>query len=274
EELSFLLWCTQGVKRVSQTGKRIKRTVPSAGAKHSFETYLVINRVEGLKPGLYRYISVNHKLYFLKTIENSEELIGKLSYNQSFIGKGAVVFYWVTVPYRMEWRYAVLSGKFIALDAGHVCQNLYLACETINAGTCAIGYYNQSKVDEFLGIDGKEEFTIYVAPVGKVAKKITLNEFLTAPKAMVDINSFKKYEGKYKRQSINEVKIIDNKLFVLISEEYKELLEPYNETEVLGDGEGMTIAARFVLDDNKKPLKLVVLLEDGEVIELDYVPDD
>jgi SagB-type dehydrogenase family enzyme len=109
EELSFLLWCTQGVKRISQTGKRIKRTVPSAGARHSFETYLVINMVEGLKSGLYRYISVNHKLYFLKTIENSEELIGKLSYNQSFIGKGAVVFYWVSVPYRSGSSHFTLS---------------------------------------------------------------------------------------------------------------------------------------------------------------------
>ncbi len=49
-----------------------------------------------------------------------------------------------------------------------MCQNLYLACESINAGTCAIGAYSQDKMDQLLGVDGKEEFTIYVAPVGKI----------------------------------------------------------------------------------------------------------
>jgi nitroreductase len=55
----------------------------------------------------------------------------------------------------------------IAQESGHVCQNLYLASEAIGAGTCAITY-DQAKVDGILGVDGKEEFAIYVAPVGKV----------------------------------------------------------------------------------------------------------
>lgn len=49
-----------------------------------------------------------------------------------------------------------------------MCQNLYLASESIGAGTCAIGAYDQAKMDRALGLDGEEEFTIYVAPVGKI----------------------------------------------------------------------------------------------------------
>ena len=56
----------------------------------------------------------------------------------------------------------------IAQDSGHVCQNLYLACESIGIGTCAIGAYNQAKMDELLKVDGEDEFTIYVATVGQV----------------------------------------------------------------------------------------------------------
>jgi nitroreductase len=55
----------------------------------------------------------------------------------------------------------------IAQESGHVCQNLYLASEAIGAGACAITY-DQAKVDAILGVDGKDEFTIYIAPVGKV----------------------------------------------------------------------------------------------------------
>ncbi len=60
------------------------------------------------------------------------------------------------------------SYKVIAIDAGHVCQNLYLACEAIDAGTCAIAAYDQEFADSVLGLDGDEEFTIYMSPVGKV----------------------------------------------------------------------------------------------------------
>jgi SagB-type dehydrogenase family enzyme len=70
----------------------------------------------------------------------------------------------------MEWRYGLASFKLIALDAGHVCQNLYLACEAINAGTCAIAAYNQEKLDTLLGVDGDEEFAVYMAPVGKIGE--------------------------------------------------------------------------------------------------------
>ena len=60
-ELGFLLWCTQGVKKVAGTSATF-RTVPSAGARHALETYLLINDIEGLEPGLYRYLALTHRL--------------------------------------------------------------------------------------------------------------------------------------------------------------------------------------------------------------------
>ena len=52
EELSFLLWATQGVREVYSGGTVTRRTVPSGGSRHPFETYLLINRVNGLESGL------------------------------------------------------------------------------------------------------------------------------------------------------------------------------------------------------------------------------
>ena len=54
-----------------------------------------------------------------------------------------------------------------SLDAGRVCQNLYLACEAIGAGTCAVAAYDQEQMDQILGIDGDDEFVIYTAAVGR-----------------------------------------------------------------------------------------------------------
>ncbi len=163
EELSFLLWATQGLNPSIRF-----RTVPSAGARHPFETYVVIERVEGVKKGLYRYLPDRHKLIFLFRKEGFPERISEVCLGQTFVGEGAVVFIWTVVPYRTEWRYGTLSHKVIAIDAGHLCENLYLAACAIDAGTCAIGAYNQKKADTLLGVDGKDEFVIYLAPVGKL----------------------------------------------------------------------------------------------------------
>ena len=81
--------------------------------------------------------------------------------------KPAVFFIWTAVPYRTEWRYSYLAGKLIAQDSGHVCQNLYLACEAIGVGTCAVGAYDQDEIDAFIEVDGEAEFTVYMAPVGR-----------------------------------------------------------------------------------------------------------
>ena len=173
EELSFLLWATQGVKKLAREGLITLRTVPAGGAMHPFETYLVINRVEGLENGVYRYIATQHKLLLITTKDADKypEMMTELSHKQSFVGKSAVVFIWTARPYRTEYRYGEDSLKDICMSVGHICQNLYLACEGIpNTGTCAILAYNQDGLDKFLEIDGNNEVTLYLSPVGKLEK--------------------------------------------------------------------------------------------------------
>ncbi|UYO61474.1 SagB/ThcOx family dehydrogenase [Acetobacterium wieringae] len=166
DELSFLLWSTQGVREWRQ--KNALRTVPSAGNRHALETYLVVFHVTGLEPGIYRYLPSRHQLVLESTPDHLKDRMIDAALNQYFVGSGAVTFIWTTIPYRMEWRYAEASYKVIALDAGHVCQNLYLTCEVIGAGTCAIAAYNQQRADSLLNLDGDQEFVIYMAPVGKI----------------------------------------------------------------------------------------------------------
>lgn len=167
EELSFLLWATQGIAMRLDEGHAY-RTVPSAGCRHAFETYLCVLNVEGLERGFYRYLPMEHQLLHEFSEERMAEKIVAAAFGQPYPGKAAVTFVWTAIPYRMEWRYGPASYKVIALDAGHVCQNLYLACEAVGAGTCAVAAYDQEAMDRLLRLDGEEEFTIYLAPVGKV----------------------------------------------------------------------------------------------------------
>ncbi len=170
QELSYLLWATQGLRGKVTAGHAL-RNVPSAGCRHALETYLVVLRVSGLDPGVYRYLPVSHQLLHEFSADNLASGLVEATLGQVFAGKAAVTFIWAAVPYRMEWRYGLAAHKVIALDAGHVCQNLYLACEAVDAGACAIAAYDQPKLDALLRLDGEEEFAVYLATVGKVRSR-------------------------------------------------------------------------------------------------------
>ncbi len=169
EELAWLLWSTQGVKEVG--GVWTKRIVPSAGARHAFETYILANRVEGLKPGVYRYLALDHKLIEHNLDEDIADRIVEGAYGQSMVKHCAATFIWVAVPYRITWRYQVRAYRYLHLDVGHVCQNLYLAAENVDSGVCAIAAYFDEKMNDILGLDGEEQFVIYLASLGKKIKK-------------------------------------------------------------------------------------------------------
>jgi SagB-type dehydrogenase family enzyme len=165
-ELAFLLYSTQGVKEEIGEGYASRRPVPSAGARHPFETYLAVSRVEGLEPGLYRYLPFSHQLLHLEEVDNLPGKLTRANLGQGFVGAAACVFIWSCRPYRAEWRYGPHAHKNMLLDAGHLGQNLYLAVEALGAGTCAIGAYDQGLMDNLLRLDGEEEYVIYLAPVG------------------------------------------------------------------------------------------------------------
>jgi SagB-type dehydrogenase family enzyme len=168
EEVSFLLWAAAGLHKIVGEGRASLRSAPSAGARHPFETYLLINRVEGIEPGtLARYLPLTHRLCVLKTDSTLAAEMDAACFGQ-YVAASAATFIWTTIPARTEWRYDLLSHRVILMDVGHACQNLYLACEAIAAGTCAVGAYDQERLDSLLGVDSVDEFAIYLAPVGRV----------------------------------------------------------------------------------------------------------
>jgi len=166
EELSLLLWGTQGVK--SLTEKQLsKRTVPSAGSRHPFETYLLVNNVTGLSPGLYRYLALSHKLARLPGREDINQTLTEACLKQQHVKTSAVTFIWIAVPQRTVWRYSQRAYRYIFLDVGHVCQNLYLLAEAIDCGVCAIAAFDDDLANQAIGLDDDGLFVIYLASLGK-----------------------------------------------------------------------------------------------------------
>jgi SagB-type dehydrogenase family enzyme len=165
-QLVTLLWTMQGVTEFGY-GYSF-RTVPSAGARHPLETYVNINRVENQLPGLYRYSPMEHKLIQISDDKDISGQLAKACLGQDMFKRCAVSFIWTAVIQRSRWKYQQRAYRYIYLDAGHVCQNLYLACEALGLGCCAIAAFDDDAVNKILDIDGKEEFVIYLATVGRL----------------------------------------------------------------------------------------------------------
>lgn len=168
-QLSFLLWASQGIKGRRGRAYATLRTVPSGGARHSYETYLVIRQVEGLKPGVYHYLPEENALELLHTDDDlTQKAVDSLA-GQKWAGSASVVFYWAMDAYRAEWRYGIYSHRVALIDAGHIGENLTLAAEALGLGSCGIAAIYHELCCQLLEIDGENEFAVYAMPVGTIA---------------------------------------------------------------------------------------------------------
>ena len=171
QQLSWLLWATQGQTSFSERKGITTRNVPSAGSRHPFETYLLINRVRDLAVGLYHYVPQEHAIYLVDDSSDIVEAINASTFQQKQVVTASVNFIWIAEIYRTSWRYQERAYRYIFIDAGHVCQNLYLAAESEGNAVCAIGAFKDNEANQALGLDGHEKFVAYMASVGKPVSK-------------------------------------------------------------------------------------------------------
>jgi len=163
-DFSLLLFGMSGINR---TFPQVSfRTVPSAGGLFPIEIYPVVNNIIDLQEGLYHYDVQSHSIELLK----EGDFRGKVAegcLDQKIAYNSAVNFIWTAVIERSQWKYLQRCYRYIYLDAGHVAQNFYLVAEALKLGACTIGAIYDDELNNFLGIDGKNETTIYVGVVGK-----------------------------------------------------------------------------------------------------------
>jgi SagB-type dehydrogenase family enzyme len=170
-QLNVLLWCAQGRSaEVTTAGKNYGyqlRTAPSSGALYPIETYLLVNFVSDLQPGLYHLDVKQWELEGLRFGDLREEAYAGLL-EQPMTRRAAVNIVWTAVLPRCRQKYFERAYRYIWWDVGHISENLHLAATALGLGSCAMGAWYDSKVNESLGIDGTEHFSVLTAAVGQV----------------------------------------------------------------------------------------------------------
>jgi len=164
--LSQLLWATQGITG-SEDGSRFRAT-GSAGALYPNETYLVLNNVEGVGPGIAHYNVRGHSLALIH-----EGPLGQACADaclgQRFCATCQVVFAWGAVVSRSAQKYGDRCYRYLYLDAGHIGGQLQLACVALGLGSVNIGAFFDDEVNKLFGLDGVEETVVYLTAVGHTA---------------------------------------------------------------------------------------------------------
>ena len=156
-ELSHLLWAGQGI-----TSRGGFRAAPSAGATFPLTIYVVIGNVEGIPAGLYRYRPDSHSLEVLSKGDLRKDL-SQRAFGQAMIAEAPVSIV-ISADYsRTTGRYGQRGRRYVDMEVGHAGQNIYLECEVLGLGTCAVGAFNDKSVKELLGI---VEEPLYIMPIG------------------------------------------------------------------------------------------------------------
>lgn len=140
------------------------RMVPSAGALYPLEIYFHHNYVNGLDSGLYHYNPMKNSVSCLMRGDHTTKLKSAFVQPDLILNSSIVIF--ITSAFNKGFfKYGERVYRFALLEAGHVAQNLALTAYAMKLACVTIGGYFDKLVDDFIGIDGVNHSTIYVASI-------------------------------------------------------------------------------------------------------------
>ena len=160
EELAWVL--SAGTAVTSADGRR---TAPSAGALYPIETYVAVDRVDGIEAGLYH---LDVRLQELEPVRRGSVAAALIvaGIGQGFLRTAPVVLVLTAVFQRTRWKYHQRHYRYVCWEGGHIAQNLYLAAEAAGLGACMVGAFLDGKVNDLLRIDGRHEAALGLVAVG------------------------------------------------------------------------------------------------------------
>ena len=180
----------------------IKRTSPSGGALHPTECYLIVQRVEGMVPGIYHYHPGSHALRRMKT-GCMPPSVGEVKLQDIPAGKRPR---WTTPHWRNLARIAVAGQDYFAdaavtcilaprfarsfwkyrnhpkayrvaiLDAGHLSQTLQLCATHAGLGAFVTAAINEGDIEQLLGLQAHVDGPLLVCGFGPRATRMQTSE--------------------------------------------------------------------------------------------------
>jgi putative peptide maturation dehydrogenase len=191
-ELASLLhrvFGAQAVEELAPGVPMLKKNSPSGGGLHPIEAYLLVQRVEGLAPGLYHYLCDAHALEPLRGFDSAQEgaaLAHELVAGQGWFANAPVLVLMAARFQRNFWKYRAhaKAWKVIQLDAGHLSQNFYLGASELGLGAFITAAINDRCAERAFSLDGLSTGAVAVCGLGRRADRADNVEFDPLGKAV------------------------------------------------------------------------------------------
>jgi SagB-type dehydrogenase family enzyme len=165
-EILELTFGIQGWVNVPGLGRAAVKTSPSGGGLHPIEAYVLAQRVNGLKAGIYHYSAERHELEWLRGGVSRRELERSLGH-QWWFTRGAFLVLMTAVFGRTQWKYdSARAYRVVLAEAGHLGQTFCLAATWLGLAPFCTMAVRDTKCEEWLGIDGVTESILYVTGAG------------------------------------------------------------------------------------------------------------
>ena len=156
-ELGQLLWSAQGT-----TSADGLRTTPSAGALYPLEIYAITSSADGLRAGIYHYRSRHHRLESLRAGDFRMEFAAA-ALEQDWIVRSAVILVIAAAYERTTAKYGERGRRYVAIEAGHTAQNIYLQAVALRRGATEVGSFDDHAVSRLLRLPSDQEPVTSVA---------------------------------------------------------------------------------------------------------------
>ena len=159
----------------------IKRTAPSGGGLHPTECYLIVQRVDGLRPGLYHYHVGRHALDLLE--ERSAEALAEFALRavagQHWFANAPVLCVLAPRFTRNHWKYRnhAKAYRVCILDVGHLSQVLQITATREGLGSFITAAINEAQIDQAFALDGVSEGALAICGLGPRAEAMAHVEF-------------------------------------------------------------------------------------------------
>ena len=148
----------------------LKKGVPSAGGLHPTEAYLLVQRVDGIAPGLYHYHAVDHALEPMRLLSADEAAVLARTFvgSQAYFLDAPVFVIPVTRFRRNFWKYRnhAKAYRALVLDVGHLSQTMYLAATELGLAAFITAAVNEVDIEQAFGLDPLEEGPLAVCGFG------------------------------------------------------------------------------------------------------------
>ena len=171
DALAALAAAAQGVVEIQALGDGqalVRRAAPSAGGLYPLELYVFARRVDGLDPGIYRYVPFGHRLELERPGDPAGDLAGAL-YAWPFVESAGVLLAFAARFHRTQGKYGPRGYRYMLLEAGHAMQNVCVRAAELGLATLCIGGFVDSRVNELLGLEPVRAGVLYMAGAGHPA---------------------------------------------------------------------------------------------------------